>query len=527
MLFESGIRGIACVVVVTGLVKGTVACGEEFTCADDRSCPSASPDSGNTGGSAAVGGRGGGSAGAAGSMGTGGSPDSAGGQSGQTGDSGGSDADASDAPTCESEMPNTAVGVFVSTTGQDDSEGSTCGKRETPCKTIAKALSVATTDRIVYLAAGTYEEDGLALKAGVTLQGGWDHNASGGWSRLCTPDRKSAVIVRAKNADRTLSAVDLGGKATLDTLTIRSKTAVAAAGQSSYGVFATGTSTEIVLNEVAIEIGPAGAGGPGMAGPDGAAPVTACSAGTSADGATAGAAGAGAPVGPFSITGYFATPGVGGGIGANGSNGTAAAAPACITCPNPGAVCQQGCIPNPQGCLIACLWTSGASNCGIAGTNGCAGGGGQGGLPGAGGGSSVAVFLWNATLRASSGKISSGKGGDGGLGGPGGRGKVGSAGAPGRAGETCGVCSGVPSLGPCTSVSQTPAAGEPGGTGGVGKDGGPAGGGSGGPSYAVYKGGSAVADVAASVEVVAGSPGTGAGTGMGRGADGSSKPIGP
>jgi hypothetical protein len=81
---------------------------------------------------------------------------------------------------------------------------------------------------------------------------------------------------------------------------------------------------------------------------------------------------------------------------------------------------------------------------------------------------------------------------------------------------------------PCEiTAAVAPAGGAPGGTGGAGKNGGPGGGGSGGHSYAIYEGGTATATVAPDVELVAGSPGAGAGTGAQKGADGIAKSIGP
>jgi hypothetical protein len=424
-------------------------------------------------------------------------------------------------------MPNIQLGVFVSSAGQDGADGATCGTREAPCKTIAKALSFATAGRIIYLDAGTYEEDGLALKPGVTLQGGWDRSAVGVWSRVCTADRNALVVIRPRTADRTLSAVDLAGTATLETLTIRSKTAAASAGQSLYGIFASGASTEIVTREVAIEVGAAGNGSAGGAGQNGDSPAATCSAGTGADGATEGAVGSGAPGGMFNATGYVPAPGVTGGTGANGDHGTAAPAAPCIACPDTGATCRPVCVGQPI-CVNLCSWSASFASCGVAGINGCGGGGGKGGAPGSGGGSSVGVFLSNARLRAMSGKITSGRGGDGGLGGAAGQGKVGNAGAPGQPGLGCVLCEGIiSSINPtCLQPSQAPAAGAPGGIGGAGKNGGPGGGGSGGHSYPVYKAGTATADVAAAVVLTADSPGLG-GAATSRGADGSAKPIGP
>ena len=64
-----------------------------------------------------------------------------------------------------------------------------------------------------------FAEDGILLKTGVTLQGGWEQTAPGSWKHLCSAERNAAVVIRAKSAERTLSAVDLGGKATTREIT--------------------------------------------------------------------------------------------------------------------------------------------------------------------------------------------------------------------------------------------------------------------------------------------------------------------
>ena len=324
------------------------------------------------------------------------------------------------------------LGVFVSKSGSDGADGSTCGAIGAPCATIKKALAIAKAGSIVYVDAGTYEEDGLALVAGVTLQGGWERRVGGAWTRVCTPERKGAAVIRAKSADRTLSAVDLGGMATLDTLTIRSKLAAAAVGQSLYGIFAVGATTEVALRDVAIDVANAGAGRAGQAGLDGGYAARICQASTGANGAALGASGTGARAGSFAVSGYFSLPGIEGGAGGDGANGTAAPAPPCVACKQSGAVCQRSC--SGPACYL-CAWTSSYLECGKPGIPGCGGGGGAaGGKPGTGGGSSVGVLVWDATFGLDSGSIHSGRGGDGGAGGPGGQGALGRLGAAGRVG---------------------------------------------------------------------------------------------
>jgi hypothetical protein len=530
------------VLALAGAGAASASCGSEFKCVDDPNCdPRSGPDGGGKGGSAGRGGASG-SAGDGGSSGVGtggsgggGSGGSAGtqGASGTAGDAGPDvEVDAApDAPTCETEKPNTAIGVFVAPGGSDAAEGGSCGTIGAPCATVKKALSLAVTGRTVYLSAGTYEEDGLALKAGVAIQGGWEWTAPGTWKRLCSADRKIAAVIKAKSADRTLSAVDLGGTARLETLTIASKSSAASDGQSLYGIFATGTSTEIVMIEVAVEVGAAGKGAAAQRAAAGAAPAGSCSPGTGADGANVGTAGTAAPAGTFRMNGYLPSPGTSGGPGGDGSNGTEAPAAPCRTCLNLdfNTTCSTQCASGGSPCArYECAPRVTTTVCGFNGVNGCGGGGGGGGGAGAGGGSAIGVFVWDATLRAETGRISAGRAGNGSAGAAGGGAAQGSEGAVTNFVRQCVYCSLVDNRpGGCSTINSTAQNGDIGGPGGNGKDGGPGGGGSGGHSYAIYKGGTATATVAPDVELTAGAPGAGAGTGAAKGADGIAKPIGP
>lgn len=533
------VRSALWLVVFSGIGKAVTGCGSEFTCVDDRSCPSSAQTGGTsgskTGGSGGAidsgagtggvvgasgteaGGRGGTSAsgGAAGTEGA----DSAAGSAGGAADSGPHSDAAPDAPsTCEDEKPDAGNGVFVATSG-DDKSG--CGTLEAPCKTLKQAIDAASKGKIVYVAAGTYEEDGLSLKAGVTLQGGWERSLQGNWNHVCISNRRQAVVIRAKSADRTLSATNLGGRATLDTLSIASK-ASAAPSQSLYGIFATGSSTQITLRDVAIDVAAAGAGTPGSAGQDGAAPSASCAAGNGTSGANEGTPGAGAPSGSFSTTGYTAKSGQPGGVGSDGAAGTAAPPAPCLdTCPLGNTICKK--LPSEL-----CVWDSPTKLCAGTGSNGCGGGGGKGGVAGSGGGSSVGVFLWDATLQLDNGVVRTGRGGDGAVGGVGGRGKAGTSGVASTVSPTCNRCE-FSWLYPdaCLVTTRSVPGGAAGGPGGLGRNGGSGGGGAGGHSYAVYKGGSAVAVVASGVDLTAGSPGRGGGAAPNQGADGVAKPIGP
>jgi hypothetical protein len=333
------------------------------------------------------------------------------------------------------------------------------------------------------------------------------------------------------NADRRRSR----GTATLDTITVTTRTSPASAGQSQYGLFATGSTTEIVLREVRIEAGPAGVGAAGTAGKDGTPPANVCPVGDGQEGTSAGRAGAGAPVGTFNVAGYVPAPGTRGSKGSDGSNGFAGPDPSCIECPNanPGttATCQAVDECSQGSCRPVCHWVGRIASCGSRGTNGCGGGGGEGSGAGAGGGSSVGIFLWNAALRITDSSVSSSTGGDGGRGSNAvGRGQEGNQGAYGSPGSPCAQCEGDPARGsPCEVAPAYGASpGYVGGNGGAGRNGGgPGGGGSGGHSYAIYKGGTASVTVAPDVELTSGMRGTGAGTGSLEGADGFTKPIGP
>jgi hypothetical protein len=532
-----GSLGLLAVASFSTVLSG---CGSDFTCVESRTCPSGVAPGGSAGSS---GSGGSGAAGSAGAQGAG--VDSGAGDSGSSGtageagspDGGGNETDAGpdveagadtapDAPSCETEQPDLERGIFVSNSGSDGADGSACGAIGAPCATIKRALGLAKANGVIHLDAGTYEEDGLALVAGVTLQGGWERRVGGAWTRACTPGRESATVIRAKSADRTLSAVDLGGLARLEVLTVRSKLGAAAAEQSLYGVFAAGAATQLTLREVAIDVGNAGAGKVGAAGAAGGRRGRLCLAETGADGAAVGTSGSGALAGSFSIGGYMVASGIEGGAGDDGEDGTAAPAAPCIACKQTSATCDVRC--NGATCYL-CGWSSSYLECGDAGRIGCAGAGGSGGKPGTGGGSSVGIFVWGATVRLDSGKVRAGRGGDGGTGGPGGQGGAGSPGIAGSApGVSCETCNGNSILEPgCWIETRAAQPGAPGGPGGSGKAGGPGGGGAGGHSYAIYKGNSAIVNVAAGVELVAGAPGSGGGAAPSKGANGAAKPIGP
>jgi hypothetical protein len=369
--------------------------------------------------------------------------------------------------------PDGTMGVFVDGTNGHDTVD--CGGSTTACATLGAALlrAQALLKPFLYVAAGTYFGP-VSLVPGVTVQGGW--SAQGGtWSGVCPPQTTSAVTIAgsAQSAAAVL-AQDLGGVATLDTLTVFSKAATdLAPGDTAYGIIATGTTTQLVLKNVVVQSAQGAAGAPGDAGAMGdPAPTDAGvpDGGCVGNGATGmpGNAGPAADAGGFVKTGYVWSPGGTGETGASGHGGTPGGTGDCTS-----TTCYYG--PGFK-------WPS--PYCGGSGTAGCGGGGGGGGLPGGGGGSSIPIYVAGATVTGTGGLVQAGNGGSGGVGGAGG---PGASGAPGAAGAT-GTCNTTCSCGPsfcCYPGSPEPLdGGAAGGSGGKGGKGGQGAGGPGGWSCA-------------------------------------------
>src|SRR5580658_1458932 len=173
-----------------------------------------------------------------------------------TGDAGQTDASASDGAAPDASHPdagvviphcpqstNDSTGIYVTPTGAD---ATGCGaSRGAPCLTIAGAIAstsyFAGRDTI-FVGAGTYVEK-VTPPAGVTIMGGWEVSGST-WTFDCGTNPEADVIVRAPStSNTTVLASSVGGAVTLSTLTIESK-ATANAGESLYGVFATGATTQ-------------------------------------------------------------------------------------------------------------------------------------------------------------------------------------------------------------------------------------------------------------------------------------------
>ena len=386
-----------------------------------------------------------------------------------------SDADADAACTTGATVDDTK-GIFVAVTGSTDS--TTCGTETVPCASVQTGLnraSVISGKSIVYVSRGTYKES-LTLYPGLTLEGGWDildNGMSKTWVQACT-NASDAVIIQSPTADATVTATNLGGTATLTTLTIESKSA-AASGESLYGVFAGGATTTVVMTDVIVKIAAGGTGPTGATGGVGAPAVGSCvTPGDAGTGAT-GPLGIGADAGMFAADGWAPSGnGTVGGLGATGADGLLGPAGPCYSCGS----CQAG--------LLSCTFKPSGSTCGGDGYPGCGGGPGTGGGPGGGGGSSIGVYAWDATVVITRGSIQVGSGGAGGMGGAGGLGGAGSGGATGDAGVTCITSCGG---GGCTGVNGAAPGGDAGGAGGLGGTGGTGGGGAGGCSYAIVQGG--------------------------------------
>jgi hypothetical protein len=397
--------------------------------------------------------------------------------------------------TCSPEQADPRIGVFVD---HNSATVVSCGDVTAPCKTIQPAIDLTTTiagKSVVYVALGTYVET-IALKPGVTIKGGWK-NTGATFSRACSANPASGVVIQAPSSNVTLKVASLGGSATLDTLTLSSRVAPAAPGESMYGIFATGTSTMLSLRNVAINVAAAGAG---TAGTNSGSGTTDCSA--ASDGAN------GAPAGPataplaglYSSTGYAPGKGNTAMAGHAGHNGQPGTAGGCVTGP-------QGCFGDPS---TLCSYDGpSVTVCAPAAPPGCGGVPGLGGGGASGGASSVGVFAWDATVTASDSRVTAGAGGSGGRGGNGGGATPGGPATTGSASAFTSCYSDPafpPDTGHCKSTTTSATPGNPSTPGGSGSVGSQGGGGPGGDSYAFYKGGTAAVTFTTST-LGAGAPG--------------------
>ncbi len=401
--------------------------------------------------------------------------------------------DASDAACGATGVPDASAAVFVDHNAGSDS--SSCGSASSPCQSIQQGLTnahLATGTTTVFVAIGTYTES-LTLYPGLTIQGGWLNTGSGVWKATCV----EPAIVAPATSNTTVLAETLGGAATLQNVTVQSK-ASANAGETIYGIFATGSSTTLTLDNVQVSVVGGGTGATGNVGDGGEPGVGSCS--PPADGGFGGPngpPGSGADAGFFEQTGYVATGGTSGDPGVYGLAGPPPTPPACDTC----MTCKSG--------LFGCTATNSGTSCGDAGLPGCGGGGGLGGGGGTGGGSSIALYVWGATVNLVGGySLTAGSGGNGGPGGTPGGGAEGSVGATGPEGTSC-------TIGCSASCGNEPDAG-PGGVGsrgGQGSAGGAGGGGAGGWSCGYVKAGGGLVNGASSAQIVTSAAGSGSGTG--------------
>lgn len=426
-----------------------------------------------------------------------------GGSTGGTGGEGGTITPVECVPSEASGPIASGCGVFVATSGKDESSGS----KESPVKTLGAAFAKAKEGgNRVYACAQTFTE-AVTLDASVTVFGGLDCTAA--WEYIGTTQRTTWTAASDQTPLHLASDVSL----TLEDVNIVAAEAMAAGG-SSIAVIADAQSTlDVRRVDVSAGAGAKGADGesfPGTA-TDGAtgstgvdacttaqaitapAPVnrcgdidsaggsggisetvqgssgnsglpqttdnggagevaTACKLGTIGANGMNGEAGiGGSGLGTIGVTGYSGAPGGGGTAGATAQGGGG------------GGGSKGG---TGSGKCTDATKAAGASG-GSGGSGGCGGLGGNGGLPG---GSSIGIVSLGATLVFEDAKIATQKGGTGGTGS---EGQIGGAGAPGGNGGA------VP--GTATMLKQ----GCKGGTGGTGGNGGKGGGGRGGHSLGI------------------------------------------
>jgi hypothetical protein len=408
-----------------------------------------------------------------------------------------------DGPTgCAARTADDTAGVFVAQGLGTDVNG--CGTRSNACNSIAYGIAAAkagTAKTTIYLAAppatdagpGAYVES-VVLDGPFTIEGGWN-DTGGTWTPICDTTTSTAVTIQGVS-DKAITA-SFTGSATLRDIRVLSK-ATAATGETLYGIFATGSTTNLTLDAVVVDVATGGVGVDGTNGTNGTAGSTAgCATGTGSTGGV-GPNGSASAAGTFSSSGYTPTSGGNASDGVAGTNGTTGAAGTCSTAGNCALMCS----------VQQCSTTNKGNVCGANGLAGCAGTIGTGGTLGTGGGSSIGVFVWDAHLTVFGGTISSSNGGNGGSGGAGGDGGAGQSGVVGSAVEcvTNWSCNGNA----CSFIAGTSEpGGNAGGKGGNGGAGGHGGGGSGGDSYAFVQGGDGGVTFNGNPTIMHGDAGTG------------------
>jgi hypothetical protein len=455
----------------------------------------------------------------------GGPPGSDAGDSGAVGDAGVDSSVVVDGRACDvtkspSEDPcviDERVGVFVAPSGNDMSGA---GTRESPYKTLEKALASAGSQRRVYACgnggAGTDYAEQVTLPDGAQLFGGF---ACNDWSY--TPTKR--VVVKAP-ASPALAVHGARAGVVVEDVEFGAPDAMMP-GSSSIGALVE-SSEKVILRRVRVVAGKGAAGqasADGAKGDDGQAASGGqrgsdgvCPAGVASQ--NGGSWGGPSLCGSRGGNGGLATQGLAGSaglagipqtnvdppnvdnggpksstVGGNGGDGTAGSVG---VAGKPGAASTMGGTFGAEGYTPAP--TAGAGTDGSVGQGGGGGGasnasgmcigasggaggmggcGGKAGTGGSGGGASVALLSWMSSgLVLDTCELVAKDGGAGGKGGDGGTGGLGRSGAEGGAGHSGDA---GPSIGK----------GGKGGPGGNGGAGGPGGGGNGGPSYAlVYKG---------------------------------------
>ncbi len=378
---------------------------------------------------------------------------------------------------------------------------------QVPCTTISAALSAAATSSnrsVVYVDEGSYTDQVIIPKGITAIRGGWIYGG-GTWAIDCSQARLMATTITAPNtANKTVVAADLAGTTTLEALSIRTKSA-GNTGESLYGVFATGSTTTLLLVDTTVAAMSAGAGAAGVVGGDGSTGASSCSAGANPP-ATATAAtppASGGANANYSVAGAVTSAGPTGTVGGSGGNGV----------PGPAGQCADS--VSCDGSKGDCNTDQGGQVCAPMAAPGCGGGPAGVGGGGGGGGSSIALFAWDAHVTVTGGALQGGSGGAGGPGAAGGTGGEGSVSMATSAFATT-ACSAN-----CLGL-KTKLTGDPGVAGAPGANGPPGAGGAGGDSYAYYEnaGNITILTQGLGYDTTNAPGGAGAGTGPGKAPDG-------
>lgn len=464
---KSVIRTLAFTMAVSGI--GVTACANKASdCEFVNQCAN-SAGAGGTAGSDSGGASNGGGVNAGGTT-----------KGGSSGSSTVATCDTSKTPSAESCLVGDKYAVFVSSTGDDGAVGT----KDRPVKTIAKALSLATTKKSVVACSGTYT-DALAITAGAKIYGSFD--CSNDWRY----DKTKPTVVAPTVTGPALSVTSVSAKVVIEDVQFKSVDATEASG-SSIAVFVK-ESSNVTLRRVSLTAGNGAAGvtpaispytfadvttlagNAGTATTGGAAVVCTCSASSTTRGGSGGAQDQGGQLGTPT---YDASSGLGGnplvGCGSGGSGIDGVGAPAALFAfgattlgsftndtwtPASGIVGQDG-QPGQGGGGGAGKATGGG------GSGACGGCGGKGGPAGNGGGASIALLSVNSNVSLEASTLTTGNGG------------TGSDGAAGQIGQEGG--------GRGKGYGTTATAGCDGGNGGSGAAGATGGGGAGGLSVGIF-----------------------------------------